>query len=528
VINFNNNVANPEAVQALIQRITYANSSENPSTADRTVTFTLNDGDGGSTPTGSATATVHVTAVNDPPTPGTDSIIVSDSTSVVVPTSVLLANDSDVEGDSLSITGVTKLTGVGGDITVNLPGDGTVTFATPGLSSSDTTNNSFTYTLSDGHVGGTATDTVNVDVLNVGNGTGDTADLSGSTYDFSYINTGAGSDTLTLGPGIDTFIGGTGADTFVVSSLANLNAGDTINGTAEAGTIDTLRLDVAGTYNLTSFGITNIDSLVLSHNAAGFSVTVGDAMVSTADANGDGTQNDLQISSDTSMSSGNGVTIDASALTGSNHIIVVGTSLGGNDSITGGAGADTLDGGAGADTINGGGGNDTITGGAGADTLTGGTGADHFVYRGTGDGGDTITDFANGAGNDILDFSLSGLSFDNQGTPTNSPTVVTVTSQGGGGGNTNISAADIVIWNASPTHSLMDTASQIDNFLDGQNGTFNGGVVVVAYTNGGANVGIWYDPDANTTGGGAAPTLLATLNTTLATGIDPTQLHIVT
>ena len=31
-------------------------------------------------------------------------------------------------------------------------------------------------------------------------------------------------------------------------------------------------------------------------NAAGFNLTVADSQVSTADANGDGTQNDLQIS----------------------------------------------------------------------------------------------------------------------------------------------------------------------------------------------------------------------------------------
>ena len=42
----------------------------------------------------------------------------------------------------------------------------------------------------------------------------------------------------------------------------------------------------------------------------------------------------------------NGVTINASGLTGTNHIVVDGTNLGGADSITGGAGADTIDGGA--------------------------------------------------------------------------------------------------------------------------------------------------------------------------------------
>ena len=95
---------------------------------------------------------------------------------------------------------------------------------------------------------------------------------------------------------------------------------------------------------------------------------MANSQVSTADANGDGTRNDLQISASVAMT--NAVTINAAGLTGTNRITVVGTNLGGADTITGGAGADTIDGGAG---------NDTITGGAGADNMTGGTGADTFV-----------------------------------------------------------------------------------------------------------------------------------------------------
>ena len=112
-------------------------------------------------------------------------------------------------------------------------------------------------------------------------------------------------------------------------------------------------------------------------NAAGFNLTVGNSQVSTADANNDGTPGDLEINAALALT--NGVTINASGLTGSNRIVVVGTNLGGSDNITGGAGNDTIDGGAQNDTITGGAGNDTITGGAGADNLTGGLGADTFV-----------------------------------------------------------------------------------------------------------------------------------------------------
>lgn len=63
------------------------------------------------------------------------------------------------------------------------------------------------------------------------------------------------------------------------------------------------------------------------------------------------------------------------------------------DELRGLSGADLLSGNQGDDTIGGGGDADTLQGGAGADILTGGAGGDTFVYIGTGDGGDTVTDF---------------------------------------------------------------------------------------------------------------------------------------
>ncbi|UBF25722.1 DUF4347 domain-containing protein [Kovacikia minuta CCNUW1] len=61
LITFNAN-ATPEAAQALIRNLTYANVSENPSTAARTLNITLSDGSGGST---LVTKTINVTAVDD-------------------------------------------------------------------------------------------------------------------------------------------------------------------------------------------------------------------------------------------------------------------------------------------------------------------------------------------------------------------------------------------------------------------------------------------------------------------------------
>ena len=72
--------------------------------------------------------------------------MVAEGGSVEVP---VLANDSDVEGDALTVTEVTQ--GANGVVVVN--GSGSVTYTHNG---SETTADSFTYTVSDGQ-GGSAT-----------------------------------------------------------------------------------------------------------------------------------------------------------------------------------------------------------------------------------------------------------------------------------------------------------------------------------------------------------------------------------
>ena len=69
VVSFNGS-ATPALVTLLLQHIGYSNSSDAPSTAARTVKFTMIDGDGtalGGQDTGFATATINVTAANDRP-----------------------------------------------------------------------------------------------------------------------------------------------------------------------------------------------------------------------------------------------------------------------------------------------------------------------------------------------------------------------------------------------------------------------------------------------------------------------------
>ncbi len=64
VITLNAN-ASAAATQQLLRNVTYSNTSENPSTADRTVRVVLADGDGGTS--APVTQTIRVSAVNDAP-----------------------------------------------------------------------------------------------------------------------------------------------------------------------------------------------------------------------------------------------------------------------------------------------------------------------------------------------------------------------------------------------------------------------------------------------------------------------------
>jgi VCBS repeat-containing protein len=287
----------------------------------------------------------------------------------------------------------TGIVGMFGILTLNA--DGSYTYARTVLGTSGGTD-VFTYTLRDSD-GDTSHATLTINILA----------FPSAPMGFEAPSSAQGSETADsqhLPSGVDHLHDSSGSDVIVVSSSAHLNAGDTIHGQADASTTNTLRLDVAGTYHLPTLDIAHIDSVVLHNDAAGFNIEVGNGMVSTADFNKDGVGGDLHISSDISMS--NGVTIDASSLTGSNHIVVDGAKLDGNDVIHGGAG------------------DDIIAGGKGSDTLTGGAGANHFQYLSTSDGGtianqsgaDHIVDF-NAAKGDVID--ILGAAFGNLAPGTN-------------------------------------------------------------------------------------------------------------
>src|SRR5262249_54438740 len=118
-------------------------------------TYTVSDGQGG---TATATVNVNVAAVNDAPVAGNDTVSATEDTPLVLAPAALLGNDSDVDGNTLTILSVQGATH--GTVALS---NGTVVF-TPAANYNGPA--SFTYTVNDGQ-GDTATATVNVNVAAV-------------------------------------------------------------------------------------------------------------------------------------------------------------------------------------------------------------------------------------------------------------------------------------------------------------------------------------------------------------------------
>ena len=166
----------------------------------------------------SATVTVDVAAVNDAPVAGNNTLAATEDTPVTYTAAQLLGNDTDAEGNPLSIASVTS--GSGGTVVLNA--NGTVTF-TPSLNFNGAA--SFTYVASDGQAANNrsnaATVTVNVAAVNdapvAANNTlaatedtpvtytaaqllGNDTDVEGNPISIAYVTSGTGG-TVTLNSG---------------------------------------------------------------------------------------------------------------------------------------------------------------------------------------------------------------------------------------------------------------------------------------------------------------------------------------
>ena len=425
VITFTSSNATVLAVQALLQSIAYANSSDNPVGGQRELSFTLNDGDGvanGGQNTGIATAYVNVIPVNDAPNAGSDTVYSNAPANggiTNIPHWALLNNDNDVEG-SLSIE---QILSKGGSLS-------SVTKETDYVRVVDQntgSGNTFNYQVTDGAATASATVTVNVDTSNaidgstgndilidsVSGGDATTNTLSGGNGndiligyagDSNTLNGGAGNDLLLGRAGNDLLNGGSGNDTYLFGLV---DGNDTI--TDESGT-DGIVIQAAGAaLSSLSFLDSNPGStgnLVVGFNSQQITVT------NHFNTNGDSTNSVETLTFEGGGTIGNyelaglyNLVRDGSGTRsgGDGNDILAGESDG--ETLRGGAGHDLLFGNGGDDNLDGGDGNDLLVGGGGNDTMNGGAGADTFLWLANDLGGiDTINGFS--IGEDVLDLSM--------------------------------------------------------------------------------------------------------------------------
>ena len=216
--------------QAALRAVTYTDSSDTPNTANRTISFTVNDGIEAGT---ASSKPVSVAAVDDAPFARNDAFATPETTAFSGGS--LFADNGagpdDVDGGPpISVTAVNGVAaGVGSQITLasgallTVNADGTFSYdpnhafdylAAPGSGASNTPGaDQFTYTIT----GGT-TATVTMTITGV-----DSNDLLEGTAGADTLSAGIGTDTLDGGAGNDTMIGGLGDDTYIVGS-----AGDTV------------------------------------------------------------------------------------------------------------------------------------------------------------------------------------------------------------------------------------------------------------------------------------------------------------
>ncbi|MCX7374503.1 MAG: hypothetical protein NTW56_19070 [Alphaproteobacteria bacterium] len=176
---------------------------------------------------------------------------------------------------------------------------------------------------------------------------------------------GAGDDLIAGQAGVDSLVGGAGNDVFFISP-SEYSAAETVSGGDD---IDTFRVnDVAvGSILLDATNVTGIEHIqIAGTDLSGNAVFTGTAAVNV---NASALAGILSITGNDGANSIIGGD-DAQSINGG----------GGNDTLVGNAGNDTLNGGAGRDSIDGGADNDVITGGAGNDTLNGGLGTNTLDY----------------------------------------------------------------------------------------------------------------------------------------------------
>ena len=367
-------------------------------------TYTISDGQGAT-----ATATVTVTVdANSLPTAVDDAATAVISIPVSIPAATLLSNDTDPDGDTLTVTGV------GGAVngTVSLSGNMVTFTPAPGFEGSA----SFTYTISDG-MGGTSTATVQVSV-------GAAVAPSLVVLRALVFNAHGPDGTSVKFPIITQLVDADGSESLSVK-VSGVPTGLSFNAGTYLGAgvwrftqadLPNLTLNVPGSYTTNATQLTvQVTSTEVNGGATASvsSLVTLKAAYTTSDITTTESGGYTGTSANEFIQGGTG---DNTINAGNGNNIVYGSA--GNDNLTGGIGSDVINGDSGNDIIDSGSGADVIIGGPGHDTLTGGGAGENFVdvfVWALGDQGapgapaiDTILNFATAAagsntvGGDVL------------------------------------------------------------------------------------------------------------------------------
>jgi Ca2+-binding RTX toxin-like protein len=356
VITFTAN-ATAADVQSVMHMVGYADYSQNLVGGDRTISFTLTDGDGGTSNV--ATATVHVTSVDTPPTANDDQFSTPEDT---VATIAVLGNDFDPDGPNPAVMEING-TPVSAGQTVTLASGAKVTLNANGTLSYDPNHKFDTLTSPAGGETGASNTQAN-DTFTYSIQGGDTATVTmtvtGVANAADHLDGSAGNDTVTGTPhadffdfsqgGSDSGFGLGGDDAFYFGSAYDQN--DKVDGGAGTDTVG-LRGNYTGPGAVTILGgnMVNVETLTLMTSNGG---PVG-YDISWQDGNlANGQKMTIYAGG---LQTGENVTFDGSAETHGYFVMYGGL---GTDTFTGGAGNDGFYFGPGkfsqADHVDGGGG----------------------------------------------------------------------------------------------------------------------------------------------------------------------------
>jgi hypothetical protein len=291
--------------------------------------YTVEDGDGGSDV---GHVTIDLACENDNPVAVGDTLQATEDTDLVVDASVLLANDSDVDGDELTVTSVDSAGG--GAVAL----DGTTITFTPDADLCGDGAGSFEYTVSDGN-GGTFTASVVVDIECVNDDPVANDDTASGTEDQPFTVTEF--DMLGNDTDIDSGIlhvsavdGATGGTAVLDGEDVDFTPAADVCGTGSAGYDYTVSDGDGGsdtghvTIDLACENddpVANDDTVAVDEDSADTDVTA-DLLANDSDVDGD----DLTVS-DVSNATGGSVALAAGVVTFTPDAGVCGDALGGFD-----------------------------------------------------------------------------------------------------------------------------------------------------------------------------------------------------